>query len=175
MGAAALYGTRHPTGTALCTTRRPPMAPCFAVSGCCSREPPRSCSRCYAGSALAKSSSRSCSESPETKISTFLQLFCDYGLSSVPTKRKQTVMQPITCAFSPQSAIGKLATIRNRKKIAKMSRFLFLDSRSSFGMTIWPGRTQLSIVIGFAEAPMRGNRIPHFVRCSCCSDGDTRS
>lgn len=26
-------------------------------------------------------------------------------------------------------------------------------------MTIWPGRTQLSIVIGFAAAPMRGNRI----------------
>ena len=26
-------------------------------------------------------------------------------------------------------------------------------------MTIWSGRTQLSIVIGFAAAPMRGNRI----------------
>ena len=88
-----------------------------------------------------------------------MQLFCDYGLSSVPTKRKQAVMQPITCAFAPQSAIGKLATIRNRKKVAKMSRFLFLDSRSSFGMTIWPGRTQRSIVSSFAAAPMRDNRI----------------
>ena len=40
-----------------------------------------------------------------------------------------------------------------------MSRFLFLDSRSGFGIAIWSGRTQLSIVIGFAAAPMRGNRI----------------
>ena len=86
-----------------------------------------------------------------------MQLFCDYGLSSVPTKRKQAVMQPITCAFAPQSAIGKLATIRNRKKVAKKSRFLFLDSRSSFGMTIWPERTQRSIVSGFAAAPTSGN------------------
>ncbi len=92
-----------------------------------------------------------------------MQLFCDYGLSSVPTKRKQAVMRPITCAFAPQSAIGKLATIRNRKKVAKMSRFLFLDSRSSFGVTIWPGRTQLSIMISFAAAPMHGNRILHSV------------
>ena len=95
----------------------------------------------------------------KTKIEAFLQLFCDYGLSSVPTKRKQAVMQPITCAFAPQSAIGKLATIRNRKKVAKTSRLLFLDSRSSFGMTIWSGRTQRSIVISFSAAPMRGNRI----------------
>ena len=92
-----------------------------------------------------------------------------------PTKRKQAVMQPITCAFAPQSAIGKLATIRNRKKVAKKSRFLFLDSRSSFGMTIWPERTQRSIVSGFAAAPVGGNRILHFVWCSCCSDGDTGS
>ena len=92
-----------------------------------------------------------------------MQLFCDYGLSSVPTKRKQAVMQPITCAFAPQSAIGKLATIRNRKKVAKMSRFLFLDSRSGFGMTIWSGRTQLSIMISFAAAPVSGNRTLHSV------------
>lgn len=86
-----LCGTRRPTGTTLCSTRCPPIAPrCTvraarpaprcAVCGCCSREPLRSCSRCYAGSALAKSSSQSYSESPETKISTFLQPFCDCGL-----------------------------------------------------------------------------------------------
>ena len=33
-------------------------------------------------------------------------------------------MQPITCAFAPQSAIGKLATIHNRKKVAKTLEML---------------------------------------------------
>lgn len=95
----------------------------------------------------------------KTKTEAFLQFFCDYGLSSVPTKRKQAVMQPITCAFAPQSTIGKLATIRNRKKVAKMSRFLFLDSRNSFGMMIWSKRTPRSIVSGFMAAPVGDNRI----------------
>ena len=32
-------------------------------------------------------------------------------------------MQPITCAFAPQSLVGKLGTIPNRKKVAKKSSF----------------------------------------------------
>ena len=129
MGAAALYGTRHPTGTALCTTRRPPMAPCFAVSGCCSREPPRSCSRCYAGSALAKSSSRSCSESPETKISTFLQLFCDCGLlraSQLGLRRKSAGNRLHDGLFS-LCGDGRESVIA--KKLQKRLNFCFRDGR----------------------------------------------
>ena len=68
-------------------------------------------------------------------------------------------MQPIYLRFAPQPLVGKLGTIPNRKKVAKMSRFLFLDSRSGFGMTVWPGQTQRSIVSGFAAAPESGNRI----------------
>ena len=79
-----LCGARRPTGTTLYGTRRPPTTSRCAVCGCRAWELPRSCSRCYAGSALAKSSSQSCSESPETKISTFLQFFAIADCCELP-------------------------------------------------------------------------------------------
>ena len=63
----------------------------------------------------------------KTKIPTFLQLFCDCGLSSISKKRNRTAVQQITWAFASQSAIGNLQTIPNRKKVALQADFLFLS------------------------------------------------
>lgn len=54
----------------------------------------------------------------KTKILTFLQLFFDYGLSSIPAKRKRAVLQLLTAFFKPRSAFWHHPTIRNRKKVA---------------------------------------------------------
>ena len=45
------------------------------------------------------------------------------------------------CVFVPRFAIGELATIANRKKVAVRADFLFLDSWNSFGTVIWSGRS----------------------------------
>ena len=47
---------------------------------------------------------------------------------------------------------------RENKNCGIFATFLFLDSRSSFSMTIWSGRTQRSIASGFAAASVNGNR-----------------
>ena len=54
----------------------------------------------------------------KTKILTFLQLFFDYGLSSIPAKRKRAVLQLFTAFFKPRSAFWHHPTIPNRKKVA---------------------------------------------------------
>lgn len=69
----------------------------------------------------------------KTKISVFVQLFCDCGLSFITAKRKWTADRLISCAFASRSAIGELATIPNRKKVAIQGVFLFLGSRDRFG------------------------------------------
>ena len=45
------------------------------------------------------------------------------------------------CVFVPRFAIGELATIANRKKVAIRTDFLFLDSWNSFDTVIWSGRS----------------------------------
>ena len=67
----------------------------------------------------------------KTKNQTSLQLFCDCGLSFAPAKQKTAVIRLITCVFLLQSTIRELATIRNRKKVAFLTDFLFSGSRGS--------------------------------------------
>lgn len=67
----------------------------------------------------------------KTKNQTSLQLFCGCGLSFTPAKQKAAVIWLITCVFLLQSTIRELATIRNRKKVAVLTDFLFSGSRGS--------------------------------------------
>ena len=67
----------------------------------------------------------------KTKIGASLQLFCGCGLSFTPAKQKAAVIWLITCVFLLQSTIRELATIRNRKKVAVLTDFLFSGSRGS--------------------------------------------
>ena len=69
----------------------------------------------------------------KTKISVFVQLFCDCGLSFITAKRKWTADRLISCAFASRSVIGELATIPNRKNVAIQGVFLLLGSRDRFG------------------------------------------
>ena len=64
----------------------------------------------------------------KTKISVFVQLFCDCGLSFVRAKYKLTADQLICCAFAPRYALWLPAAIPNRKKVAIRGVFLFLGS-----------------------------------------------
>lgn len=58
-----------------------------------------------------------------------------------PSKAKiGAFTRQITCVFVPQFAIGELAAIANRKKVAIRTDFLFLDSWNSFDTVIWSGR-----------------------------------
>ena len=64
----------------------------------------------------------------KTKISVFVQLFCDCGPSFVRAKYKLTADQLICCAFAPRYALWLPAAIPNRKKVAIRGVFLFLGS-----------------------------------------------
>lgn len=59
----------------------------------------------------------------KTKISPFLQLFCDYGFFSVPLTRKLAAVQPIICAFALRSAIGGVHNNPQSQKSCNPSRF----------------------------------------------------
>ena len=59
----------------------------------------------------------------KTKIPPFLQLFCDYGLFSVPLTRKLAAAQPIICAFIPRFAIGGVHHNPQSQKSCNPSRF----------------------------------------------------
>lgn len=61
----------------------------------------------------------------KTKISAFLQLFCDCGLLSPSAKRKGTAPQLICCDSGPRFAPLRPVTIRNRKKVAFGHIFVF--------------------------------------------------
>ena len=69
----------------------------------------------------------------KTKISVFVQLFCDCGLFFITAKRKWAADRLISYAFASRSVIGELATIPNRKKVAIQGVFLFLGPRDRFG------------------------------------------
>lgn len=82
----------------------------------------------------------------KTKISVFVQLFCDCGPSFVRAKYKLTADQPICCAFAPRYALWLPAAIPNRKKIAIRGVFLFLGSLDRLErrsrMNLGPAREQ---------------------------------
>lgn len=75
---------------------------------------------------LAESSS---SPLQKQKIELLCNFFCDCGLSFAPAKRQQPLYGCYPCVFLLQSVIRQLATIRNRKKVAVLTDFLFSDSR----------------------------------------------
>ena len=116
-GAATLYGTRRPSTTSRC-----------AVRGCRAWELPRSCSRCYAGSALTKSLFQSCSESLETKnrlgLQFFLRLRIVSGVPNRALRRKSAGNWPcggpfLLCGDGRESVIAK--------KLQKRLNFCFHD------------------------------------------------
>jgi len=98
----------------------------------------------------------------KTKIAASLQLFLRLGVLFRPRKaktgRNETDL-PALLHLNPWLESSEQSLIA--KKVAKKSRFLLLDSRSSFNMTIWSGRTQRSIASGFTADPVGGNRILH--------------
>ena len=65
----------------------------------------------------------------KTKNRTSLQLFCNCGLSFALAKRQQPLYGYYSCVFLLQSVIRELATIRNRKKVAVLTDFLFSGSK----------------------------------------------
>ena len=79
-----------------------------------------------------------CSDPPiaKTKISTFLQLFCDWQLPSTLATGNKPLHSHFRRVFGQQSAIGEIATIPNRKKVATKAEFLFLNSRGDFRMAL---------------------------------------
>ena len=74
-------------------------------------------------------------------ISGSLSLF---NLQRYEEKKYQAIKEPdnlpFCCVFVPRFAIGELATIANRKKVAIRTDFLFPDSWNSFNTVIWSGR-----------------------------------
>ncbi len=99
----------------------------------------------------------------KTKNQTSLQLFCGCGLSFIPAKQKAAVIWLITCVFLLQSTIRELATIRNRKKVAVLTDFLFFGVQGEwFGRRFWaerPGATPWSLL---TTAPWVGSPIQLF-------------
>ena len=88
-------------------------------------------------------------------FATFLRLGAHFRPHKAKTSRHETDL-PALLHLNPWLESSDQSLIA--KKITEKSRFLFLDSRSSFNMTIWSGRTQRSIASGFAAASMSGNR-----------------
>lgn len=66
------------------------------------------------------------SQSQKTKITSFLQLFCDWGLPFAPAKRKESQYSHFAALSDLNLRSGELATIPNRKNVAIRSDFLFL-------------------------------------------------
>ena len=88
-------------------------------------------------------------------FATFLRLGAHFRPHKAKTSRHETDL-PALFHLNPWLESSDQSLIA--KKITEKSRFLFLDSRSSFSMTIWSGRTQRSIASGFAAASVSGNR-----------------
>lgn len=84
-------------------------------------------------------------------FATFLRLGAHFHPHKAKTGRHETDLPAL-------SHLNPWLESSEQSLIAKKSRFLFLDSRSSFNMTIWSGRTQRSIASGFAAASVSGNR-----------------
>ena len=79
-----------------------------------------------------------CSDPPiaKTKISTFCNFFA-IGNSPPPWQRgNKPLHSHFRRVFGQQSAIGEIATIPNRKKVATKAEFLFLNSRGDFRMAL---------------------------------------
>ena len=86
-------------------------------SACFSQDPPR------------------CGDSPsvKTKISPFLQLFCDYGLFPILAKREWVLFAADFLHFRVPVRDRGPRTIPNRKKVAIRAVILFLGFRSRLG------------------------------------------
>ena len=86
-------------------------------SACFSQDPPR------------------CGDSPsvKTKISAFLQLFCDYGLFPILAKREWVLFAADFLHFRVPVRDRGPRTIPNRKKVAIWAVILFLGFRSRLG------------------------------------------
>ncbi len=61
----------------------------------------------------------------KTKITSFLQHFCDWGLPFAPAKRKESQYSHFAALSDLNLRSGELATIPNRKNVAIRSDFLF--------------------------------------------------
>ena len=88
-------------------------------------------------------------------FATFLRLGAHFRPHKAKTGRHETD-SPALFHLNPWLESSEQSLIA--KKLQKIRGFLFLNSRSSFNMTIWSGRTQRGIASGFAAASVSGNR-----------------
>ncbi len=70
-------------------------------------------------------------EGKKQKLSDLCNFFSISNPLSSPAKRKYAIVRPITCGFALLSSLRELATVANRKKVARWNVFLFSESQTT--------------------------------------------
>lgn len=125
VGAVALYGTRRASSTMLCSMRLPPTG---------SAAKPLAMLRWVRSDQIVML--KLLRESRNKNLD-FFATFLRLATPLHPGNAAISLYTAIFAAFfGQQSAIGEIATIPNRKKVATKAEFLFLSSRGDFRMAL---------------------------------------